>query len=209
MKVLPDSRASLVTSPGNPLPSVDTEALFKEARQRRRRRRAWMAVGIVVVLAFAFVALTVAHNHRGGPPSVPAHRVGGSRTLPAAPRPGNQGAGSALQYTPIQEMGMADGSVGWAANGTGIYLTADQGARWRTITPPNLAHGGVSEHIGAMDAVGQTNLWLALEDVPGLVDHRWGRRVAGEVGGQGEGGDSVAEVVDVCGGMEGRDRPNG
>lgn len=66
---------------------------------------------------------------------------------------------------------MADGGVGWAADGTGIYLTTDQGASWRTITPPNLSHGGVSEHIGSMDAVGQSDLWLALEDVPGLVPY--------------------------------------
>lgn len=171
MKVLPDSEESLVGSPTNPVPSDDTEALFKEARQRRRRRRALMVAGIVVVLALAATVVVVARNHPGGPPSVPAHRIGGSRTLRVTPSPGSPGSSSPLVYTPVQEVGLADDSVGWAADGTGIYLTTDQGRSWRTITPPNLANEDVFDRIGSLDAIGQNDLWLALEDVPGLVPY--------------------------------------
>ena len=77
----------------------------------------------------------------------------------------------ALVYTPVQAIGLADYGVGWVADVTGIYLTTDQGRSWRTITPPNLANEAVSDRIGALDAVGQNDLWLALEDVPGLVPY--------------------------------------
>jgi hypothetical protein len=146
----------------------NAEALFKEARQRRRHRQAWIAVGIVLVLTIAGLALAVV---RSGPPTAPARRVGGPRTLPATPSPGDRGVSSASGYTPVQEMGLADDAVGWAADGLGIYLTTDQGRTWRTITPPNLANEDVSERIGALDAIGQNDLWLALEDVPGLVPY--------------------------------------
>jgi photosystem II stability/assembly factor-like uncharacterized protein len=71
----------------------------------------------------------------------------------------------------MQVAGLADDNVGWAANGVGIYLTTDQGRSWRTITPPNLLHEDASQRVGSLDAVGQNNLWLALEDVPGLVPY--------------------------------------
>lgn len=168
MKVLPDNQESLEV-PTTPVPSDDTEALLKEARQRRRRRQAWMACGIVLVLAVAVIAVAVTRSHPGGPPGIPAQQIGGSRTVPATPNPPNQGASSALAYMPVNAMGLADDNVGWAADGAGIYLTRDQGRSWRTITPPNLANEDVSGRIGAIDAIGQSDLWLVLEDVPGLV----------------------------------------
>jgi hypothetical protein len=170
MKVLSDNQESLLV-PTTPVPSDDTEALFKEARQRRRRRQAWMASGIVLVLAVAAIAVAVTCSHPSRPPVTPAHQVGGSRTLPTTPSPPNQGPSSALAYIPVNDIGLADDSIGWAADGLGIYLTADQGRSWRTITPPNLANEDVSGRIGAMDAVGQSDLWLVLEDVPGLVPY--------------------------------------
>lgn len=170
MKVLPGNPEPLVV-PTAPVPSDDTEALFKEARRRRRRKQAWMALGIVLVLAVVAIALALNGNHPGGPTGGPAHRVGGSRTLRVTPSPNNHGPSNALAYTPVNDMGLADDTVGWAADGTGIYLTTDQGRKWRTITPPNLANEDVSDRIGALDAVGTNDLWLALEDVPGLVPY--------------------------------------
>lgn len=149
----------------------DAEALFKEAKQRRRRRRAWLIAGIVLVLAVAAIALGTAGNHPASPPSVPVHRVGGSRTLRGTPSPANPGVSGTLVYTPMQVAGLADNDIGWAANGVGVYLTTDQGRSWRTITPSNLLHEDVSQRIGSLDAVGQNDLWLALEDVPGLVPY--------------------------------------
>ncbi len=68
-------------------------------------------------------------------------------------------------------MGLADASVGWAASANGLFLTTDQGRRWRTITPPNLANAFVAEHVGSLDAIGRSDLWLVLIDVPGLVPY--------------------------------------
>jgi photosystem II stability/assembly factor-like uncharacterized protein len=130
-----------------------------------------MAAGIVVVLAVAGIALGVGGNHPSGPRSVPAHRTGNSRTLRATPSPTNPASAGALVYTPVQVAGLADGNIGWAANGVGIYVTTNGGRTWRTVTPPNLLHEDVSERIGALDAVGQNDLWLVLEDVPGLVPY--------------------------------------
>jgi photosystem II stability/assembly factor-like uncharacterized protein len=73
-----------------------------------------------------------------------------------------------LHYTPVQEIGLADGGVGWAADESDIYLTTDQGRTWRMVTPSNLANQAVPERIGAMDAIGESDLWLVLTDVPGL-----------------------------------------
>jgi photosystem II stability/assembly factor-like uncharacterized protein len=171
MKVLHENREYLVASPTSLAPSEDAEALFKEARQRRRRRRALMASGIVIVLAIAALAVITTRNRPGGPPGVPGQAVGGSRTLRVNPSPGSPGTSGASVYTPVQVMGLADDSIGWAADGTGIYVTTDQGRSWGTVTPPNLANEDVSERIGAMDAVGQSDLWLVLEDVPGLVPY--------------------------------------
>jgi len=69
----------------------------------------------------------------------------------------------------IQVIGIADAEVGWAAGADGIYLTTDQGKTWRDITPANLSNEYVSDRIGAMDAVGNQDLWLVLADVPGLA----------------------------------------
>ena len=127
-----------------------------------------MVSGIVLALVASAIGLAAAHNGSGNPPTVPAGRVGGSRTQPVTTSPSNQAAASTLHYTPVQVIGLADGGVGWAADESDIYLTTDQGRTWRTVTPPNLANQFVPERIGAMDAIGDSDLWLVLVDVPGL-----------------------------------------
>lgn len=168
MKTLIDGRQSITASPPASEPFDDAEALFKEARQRRQRRRAWIAGGILVVLAIASMAVEVAHNHPGGPPTGSAHRVGGPKTVPGTPSPENQPPATNLSYTAVQEVGLADNSLGWVANGAGIYVTSDQGLSWRTITPPIFTGQGPSARIDAMVGVGSTDLWLPVVDVIGL-----------------------------------------
>ena len=182
MKVLPDRQVPPVGSPGESASNEDPEALFREAKQRRRRRRAWIAGGIVLALLVTGVALDIARSGPAGPRGASTHRIGSSKTT-SPPRSGDRGASTAVDYPPVQVMGLADKYVGWAADATGIYLTTDQGRSWRTITPPNLAHQFVSQRIGAMDAVGQRDLWLVLEDVPGLVPY--GQSANGSDRGQG------------------------
>jgi photosystem II stability/assembly factor-like uncharacterized protein len=165
---------SLIT--GTRLPPVgpsgdrdDPEALFKEAHRRRRRRRKWIVGAVVLALLLAGIVVDLAGRGPGGPSAGPTRRAGGSKTGSATRS--EDLVSSALTYPAVQLMGLADGSVGWAANENGLYVTTDQGRRWRTITPPNLAHAFVAEHIGSLDAVGESDLWLVLIDVPGLVPY--------------------------------------
>jgi len=145
----------------------EAEALFKEARQRQRRRRAWLAA--VVVLAIALIAAGLLLAGRGSNQGSPRTTHPTVRPpVPARPRP-NNGAVAASEYVPVQTMGLAGSQLAWAANGTNLQVTADGGQTWRSVTPPNLSAMTVSEHISAVDAVGPEDLWVVIEDVPGLV----------------------------------------
>jgi hypothetical protein len=91
---------------------------------------------------------------------------------PASSRPQpKNGAVAAPDYVPVQTMGLAGSQLEWAANGTNLWVTADGGQTWRSVTPPNLSAMTVSEHITAVDAVGTDDLWVVIEDVPGLVPY--------------------------------------
>jgi photosystem II stability/assembly factor-like uncharacterized protein len=65
-------------------------------------------------------------------------------------------------------MGLADDSLGWVADASGIFLTTDQGQNWRPITPPIFTGQYPSDRIDAMVGVGSTDLWLPVVDVIGL-----------------------------------------
>jgi photosystem II stability/assembly factor-like uncharacterized protein len=159
-------------SPGDPLwdHDDDPEALFKEAHGRGRRRRRWIVSGVVLALILAGIVVDLARSGPGGPSAGFTHRAGGSKTGSPA-RSENQATGAGRTYPAVQVMGLADASVGWAASANGLFLTTDQGRRWRTITPPNLANAFVAEHVGSLDAIGRSDLWLVLIDVPGLVPY--------------------------------------
>lgn len=126
-----------------------------------------MVGGIVAVLAIASVAVEVAHNHLGGPPTGSAHRVR-PKTVPGTPSLENQPPATNLSYTAVQEVGLADNSLGWVADGSGIYVTADHGLSWRAITPPIFTGQDPSGRIDAIVGVGSTDLWLPVVDVIGL-----------------------------------------
>ena len=144
----------------------DLEALFREARRRRRIRRAWWAGGIVLSLLVAVVAIDAARGGPGRPATVAGH------SNAAAPsRSGGRGVSAAGRYSVVQSIGVGDDDVVWAASDTGLFVTTDGGRGWRTVTPPNLDHDFLSEHIGSLDAVGKNDLWLVLVDVPGLVPY--------------------------------------
>jgi photosystem II stability/assembly factor-like uncharacterized protein len=147
----------------------EAEALFKEARHRRRRRRAWLAA--VALMAIALIAAGLLLAGRGS-------NLGSPRTTlptvrpPAPPRPQpKNGAVAAPEYVPVQTMGLAGSQLAWAANGTNLQVTENGGQTWRSVTPPNLGAMTVSEHITAVDAVGTEELWVVIEDVPGLVPY--------------------------------------
>jgi len=134
-------------------------------------------------VAAVAVAAALAWSLPGGRPPVPRHRTPESARVPVAPVDARRNASRALAPATVDAMGLADDAVGWAADGDGLYLTTDRGAVWRTITPPNLADQDVSDRIGALDAVGRDDLWLPLEDVPGLVPYS--QSTDGSVRGEG------------------------
>jgi photosystem II stability/assembly factor-like uncharacterized protein len=78
---------------------------------------------------------------------------------------------AAFDPPPTEIAGQADHQLAWAAGLTSLFLSGDGGAHWRTATPPNLANQDVAERVTTLDAVGRNDLWLVLEDVPGLVPY--------------------------------------
>ena len=161
--------------------AAETEALFKEARRRRRRRRAGVAAALVVVVGALIASDLLAGNGSDGHALRPTHPAAPGRA-PHRPQHKNPGA-VPIPYSPAQSMGLADGQVDWVATGVGLEITADGGRTWRTVTPPTLRGMSVSEHVTAVDAVGTEDLWVVLEDVPGLVP--FGQSVDGSDRGEG------------------------
>ena len=74
-----------------------------------------------------------------------------------------------LTYTPALSVGVAGETV-WMANGTGIYLTTDSGTTWQTVTPPVLRGADPGYRSGPMVGVGFDDLWIPVEDLPGLAE---------------------------------------
>lgn len=145
------------------------EALFKEARRRRRRR--WFVSGIITLsLVLIGTGVGIAAN-RGGPRGSQPTSVGsggGTATAVPGPRPGKVSV-PVLTYTPAFSVGVAGDAV-WMANGTDIYLTTDGGTTWQTITPSLLIGADPGYRSGPMVGVGSHDLWLPVEDVPGLAE---------------------------------------
>ncbi len=145
----------------------DAEALFREARRRRRRRR--VAMFAVVLLTVALVAgslLLVGHGPPGRAPTAARHAA--APQAEARPQR-NDGGAPTPEYFATQSMGLADGQVGWAMSTTSLEVTTDAGQTWTSVTPANLNQDFISSHVTAVDAIGTNDLWLVLEDVPGLV----------------------------------------
>ncbi len=164
--VVPPAVAPLSTGPGGD----EAEALFKEARRRRRRR--WLAAvcGLVLASVAAAVGLEVSGGGTAGPPGK-APSGGAAPTVRAQPGRSTGAGLAALVPPPTEIVGQADHQLAWAAGIKTLSLTGDGGAHWRTVTPPNLAHEYVAERVTTLDAVGRHDLWLVLEDVPGLVPY--------------------------------------
>ncbi len=89
--------------------------------------------------------------------------------MPSTPIPESQPPPTGGSYTAVQEIGLADNGLGWVADASGIYVTADQGLSWRAVTPPIFPGQDPSDRIDAMVGVGSTDLWLPVVDVIGLL----------------------------------------
>ena len=164
-------RPSVGTDVDTQIASDPTESLFREARRRRRRR--WFAlVTVLLLMAGATSFGWILSGGRGaphGPSTTPINHQRG--TQPSSARPQRQVDGAPVQYSPAQSMGSAGDSLEWAATGTTLNITADEGATWKTVTPPNLQGVTVSEDVTAVDAVGVDDLWVVISDVPGFVPY--------------------------------------
>ena len=162
------------------------EALFKEARRRRRRRR--FVSGIItlsLVLIGTGVGIAASRGGTGGSQPTSAGHGGGTATAVPGPRTGN-GAVPPRTYTPALSAGVAGGAV-WMANGIDLYLTTDSGTTWQTITPPLLIGADPGYRNGLMVGVGTDDLWLPVEDVPGLAERVPGAIPPGDASIRGSG----------------------
>jgi hypothetical protein len=150
-----------------PLPT-DTEALFREARRRRRRRRAVACAGIVVIAAIVVGSVLVAGGGSNGPGKAATGHLGPPHAAVQS-RQHTQTASPLPVYPPAQTIGVADNQLAWVTTGDSFEITSNGGKSWQTITPPTLHGVTVSIHITAVAAIGTNNLWVAISDVPGLV----------------------------------------
>ena len=126
------------------------DPLIAEARRRQRRRR--------VVLAAVAVALVVAGaggwrlRTRSSSPSVRVERLA---------------IAQAARRATVVEEGMT-GGVGWAMNGLGLWLTADDGQTWLAATPPHVQNAGDAvARIEQIQFVDPQHGWLTAADVFG------------------------------------------
>jgi photosystem II stability/assembly factor-like uncharacterized protein len=72
------------------------------------------------------------------------------------------------EATPFMGLaGLLSTTEGWGANGGGLYLTTDAGAKWTTITPENLLGEDPIARLDQFVAVGPSHLWAVISDVPG------------------------------------------
>jgi photosystem II stability/assembly factor-like uncharacterized protein len=129
--------------------------------------------GVVLVLVLSAVALGVGAS-RGGTHRAPPGlvRSGGQVGTASTGTPARtQRAGSAspaTHYTPM-EIGWAEPGVVWGVNGLGVYLTADAGRTWRTITPPAVKRGDPVGDVHSVVGIGAEDLWMPVGNVFGIV----------------------------------------
>ena len=172
MTLIRDAPGTTGLDPAN-MP-VEPEALFKEARRRRRRR--W-TITAVLVLAVVSVVYVISADVSGSGPNrqLPSGHHGGPRsgTNTQQHRSPVQPA-SALNGATVFQMGRigvgpTDSGVQWAINGSGAYLTTDEGRHWRNITPAPLRALDAGERLGALVGIGASDLWLPVHEVTGVV----------------------------------------
>lgn len=129
--------------------------VIEEARRRQRRQR--VAAGAVLVALFALVAAMLAGGSGGNARRV-GHSSGGGGSV-AAPGESSRAAAPPPAALPsISDMGLIGPGAGWAANGVGLYLTFDDGARWRRV--PALG-GDVVANLGPIASVGRSDIFIA------------------------------------------------
>jgi photosystem II stability/assembly factor-like uncharacterized protein len=136
-------------------------------RRRARRRRRWYGVCILFALGFGaglFLAVDGCGGSLGGPP-------------PTSARPSREPLSNAKQRQQIAQVGsrfvigdagLVAPGLGWAMNGLDLWWTDNGGKNWRAIAPADVrATRNVLGHVVDVAAVDDSNIWLAVADVPG------------------------------------------
>jgi photosystem II stability/assembly factor-like uncharacterized protein len=122
---------------------------------------------MILLIAGVCVAVGVGRGSPVRPPSAVAQRGSGPGTGPLTQRAGNGAAVANVTYSPVQNLGLADGDVAWVAAGSSVYVSAASGRGWNTVTPPFFSGRSATELVGHMVAIGRSDLWLPVGDLIG------------------------------------------
>jgi len=137
----------------------DPDLLIKEARERQRRRRRWIALALAVIAAGSAIGYGVDHGG-GSHPSATAHGGSGAGS-PSSPKQRQQQLVLAAHKTTIGESALVAPGVGWAMNGSALWLTTNDGASWTTITPPALKNQDLIARVGDVDFLDANHGWVS------------------------------------------------
>jgi len=121
--------------------AISVDPLIAEARRRARRRR----------LAYVVAAVAVA----GGIVAALVPRGGG----PASAADEQRALARASARTTISDAGLVGRAGVWAMNGIGLWISADGGSDWRTITPP--VAGAVNGHVVQVQFADASHGWVS------------------------------------------------
>jgi photosystem II stability/assembly factor-like uncharacterized protein len=134
--------------------AIAVDPLIAEARRRARRRR----VAAVALLAAGGFGAFLALRGSGTPPPSPAPAPSAADELRAIR--------AAATHATIVSSGLESAQRGWAMNGLGLWLTADGGAHWRTVTP-HVPGGDVVARIDSVQFVDAAHGWASGLDLIG------------------------------------------
>jgi photosystem II stability/assembly factor-like uncharacterized protein len=140
----------------------DPDALIKEARDRQRRRRRRM-IGLVLALLAAGGAVGYGIDRGGGNSSPTGAKPGASPSSPSAPRQREQQLAQAARKTTIGDAALIAPGVGWAINGNALWLTINNGTKWRRITPPDLRGQDVIARAVDVHFIDAKHGWVSAE----------------------------------------------
>jgi photosystem II stability/assembly factor-like uncharacterized protein len=133
-----------------------TEVLFPEAKRRERHRRLLVLAATVVVLG----GTALGYAFWGGKlsPSRPAHAP---RRPTTAAKAGNTSSLSPVRSAEAQLILQVRPGQGFVENFSGVFVTTDDGAAWKNITPPLLTSNPILlSHVFAISSYGIEQIWL-------------------------------------------------
>jgi photosystem II stability/assembly factor-like uncharacterized protein len=147
--------------PNPPPHGADPDLLIKEARERQRRRRRWTALALAFIAAGS--AIGYGFDHGGGSHPSATARGGSGSGSPSSSKQRQQQLALAASKTTVGDARLIAPGFGWAMNGTALWLTTNDGASWKTITPPGLKDQDVIARVGDIDFLDAEHGWVSAE----------------------------------------------